>query len=39
MTGRIGRIRKQLLDDLNKTRGYCNLNEEALAFEEATDLS
>jgi len=40
VTGRGGRRRrKQLLDDLKKTRGCCNLNEEALAFEEATDLS
>jgi len=36
--GRGGRRRMQLLDDLKKKRGYCNLNEEALAFKEATDL-
>ena len=39
VTGRGGRGRKQLLDDLKKMRGCCNLNEEALAFEETTDLS
>jgi len=39
VTGRGGRRRKQLLNDLKKTREYCNLNEEALAFEKATDLS
>jgi hypothetical protein len=30
MTGRRGRTRKQLLDDLQATRGYCKLEEEAL---------
>jgi hypothetical protein len=39
VTGRGGKTRKQLMDDLKKRTGYCNLNEEALAFEEATDLS
>jgi hypothetical protein len=39
ITGKGGKTRKQLLDDLKKTTGYCNLNKEALAFEEATDLS
>ena len=47
MTGRRGRRRKQLLDDLKETRGYCKLKEEAvdgaiyaeLALEEAMDLS
>jgi hypothetical protein len=29
-TGRRGRRRKQLLDDLNETRGHCRLKEEAL---------
>jgi hypothetical protein len=29
-TGRCGRRRKQLLDDLNEKRGYCELKEEAL---------
>ena len=29
-TGRRGRRRKQLLDDLNENRGYCKLKEEAL---------
>ena len=28
--GRRGRRRKQLLDDLKETRGYCNLKEEIL---------
>ena len=30
VTERRGRIRKQLLNDLNETRGYWNLKEEAL---------
>ena len=30
VNGRRGRRRKQLLDDLKKTRGYCELKEEAL---------
>jgi hypothetical protein len=30
VTGRRGRRRKQLLDDLKKTRGYCKYKEEAL---------
>jgi hypothetical protein len=30
MTGRRGRRRKQLLDDLKEKRGYCKLKEEAL---------
>ena len=30
MTARRGRRRNQLLDDLNETRGYCKLKEEAL---------
>ena len=30
MTGRRGRKRKQLLDDLKEKRGYCELKEEAL---------
>ena len=30
MTGRQGRRRKQLLDDLKEKRGYCKLKEEAL---------
>jgi hypothetical protein len=30
MTGRRGRIRKQLLDDLKEKRRYCKLKEEAL---------
>jgi len=30
VTGRRGRRRKQLLDDLNEKRGYCKLKEEAL---------
>ena len=30
VTGRQGRRRKQLLDDLKETRGYCKLKEEAL---------
>jgi len=29
--GRLGRRRKQLLDDLKETRGYWKLKEEALA--------
>jgi hypothetical protein len=46
MTGRRGRGRKQLLDDLKETRGYWKLKAKALvalcgefALEEATDLS
>jgi hypothetical protein len=30
MKGRLGRRRKQLLDDLKEKRGYCKLREEAL---------
>ena len=30
MTGRRGRRRRKLLDDLKKKRGYSNLKEEAL---------
>ena len=30
VTGRRGRRRKKLLDDLKKRRGYCHLKEEAL---------
>jgi hypothetical protein len=30
VTGRRGRRRKQLLDDLKENRGYCKLKEEAL---------
>ena len=30
MTGRRGKRRKQLLDDLKETRGYCELKEEGL---------
>jgi hypothetical protein len=30
VTGRRGRRRKQILDDLKETRGYCKLKEEAL---------
>ena len=30
MTGRQGRIRRKLLDDLKERRGYSNLKEEAL---------
>jgi hypothetical protein len=30
VTGRIGRRRKQLLDDLKEKRGYCTLKEEVL---------
>ena len=30
VTGRRGRRRKQLLDDLKETRGYCKLQAEAL---------
>jgi uncharacterized protein (UPF0335 family) len=29
-TGRLGRRRKQIMDDLKEIRGYCNLKEEAL---------
>jgi hypothetical protein len=46
MTGRRGRRRKQLLDDIKEKRRYWKLKEEALdrmcgelALEEATDLS
>jgi hypothetical protein len=46
MTGRRGRRRKQLLDDLKEKRRYCKFKEEALdrtcgelALEEAMDLS
>ena len=46
MTGRRGRRRRKLLDDLNERRGYSDLKEEALdrtmwraALEEALDLS
>jgi hypothetical protein len=46
MTGRRGRRRKQLLDDLKEKRRYWKLKEEALdrtrwrtRFKEATDLS
>jgi hypothetical protein len=38
MTGRRGRRRKQLLDDLKENRRYWKFKEE-LALEEATDLS
>ena len=31
MTGRRGRRRKQLLDDLKEKRGYCKLQEEVVA--------
>ena len=30
MTGRQGRIRTKLLDDLKERRGYCHLKEEVL---------
>jgi len=30
VTGRRGRRRKQLLDDLNEMRGYCKLKEDEL---------
>jgi hypothetical protein len=47
MTGRQGRRRRKLLDDLKERRGYSHLKEEALwialcgelALEEALDLS
>jgi hypothetical protein len=43
VTGRRGRRRKKLLDDLKEGRGYSHLKEEALcgelALEEALDLS
>ena len=46
MTGRRGRRRRKLLDDLKARRGYCHLKEEALdrtmwriVLEEALDLS
>ena len=45
MTGRRGRRRRKLLDDLRERRGYSHLKEEALdalcgeiALEEALDL-
>jgi hypothetical protein len=31
VTGRRGRRRRKLLDDLNERRGYCHLKEESLA--------
>ena len=46
MTGRRGRRRKQLLDDLQEKRGYCKLKDEALdctvwrtGLEETVDMS
>jgi hypothetical protein len=43
VTGRRGRRRRKLLDDLRERRGYSHLKEEALdgelALEEALDLS
>jgi hypothetical protein len=47
MTGRRGRRRKQLLDDLKEKRGYWEIEREStrshtvgkIALEEATDLS
>jgi hypothetical protein len=43
VTGRRGRKRRKLLDDLKETRGYSHLKEEALCgeldLEEALDLS
>jgi len=46
VTGRRGRRRKELLDDLKENRRYCKLKEETLdrtlwstALEEAVDLS
>jgi len=30
VTGRRGRKRRKLLDDLKERRGYCHLNEEAM---------
>ena len=46
VTGRRGRRRRKLLDDLKERRGYCHLKEEdlialcgELALEEALDLS
>ena len=43
MTGRRGRRRRKLLDELKERRGYCQLKEIALcgelALEEALDLS
>ena len=46
VTGRRGRRRKKLLDDLMERRGYCHLKKEALdrstgelALKEALDLS
>jgi hypothetical protein len=41
VTGRQGRRRRKLLDDLKERRGYSNLEEEALdrtIWEEALDL-
>jgi hypothetical protein len=39
MTGRRGRRRKQLLDDLEEERGYCELQEEVVARTECrTDI-
>jgi len=32
VTGRRGRRRRKLLDDLKKRRGYCHLKTEALAL-------
>ena len=37
MTGRQGRRRRKLLDDLKERRGYFHLKEEALGKEEALD--
>jgi hypothetical protein len=43
VTGRRGRRRKHLLEELEEMRGYCKLREEArcgeLALEEVMDLS
>jgi hypothetical protein len=46
VTGRRGRRRKQLQEDLKETRGYCKLKDKArialcedLAMEEAMELS
>ena len=46
VTGRRGRRRRKLLDDLKESRGYCNFKEEALdrtvwraGFGKALDLS
>ena len=38
-TGRRGRRRRKLLDDLKERRGYFHLKEKELALEEALDLS